>query len=591
MHNRKLPEGDYEGDMAKAQLQKIEKYAKHLNEMIHPEDELEAWVQAKLSVIAAYIGDIKHYLEYELQESGEMGEEFRYGGGVSGVAEEIQLYYVTDDEGDVKKIFDNYQDASYFLKRTLKGRGDVREAIVDEDDWENEKITTYNIKNFGDGGMVMQKRQAERILGKEKWSKLSDKEKIKATKYLIAKGQIEEYEKAVRGKKIKDKYSYSEYRFPPSTRQEDMKEAEELLGEEKWNSFTDEEKIKVTQYLKAQGRIGYFGMEEDLETLSGMQYYSDGGQVWTMGEYQTIKDWKSVVKPDGTRKTEDAEGYPIRKNGINVYLVKTKKEAIERVKRLNSKMADGGMADGGMMNEWKVTFVNIDSGEEEIVSVWANSRENAISIAKDETGYSNMWQVVQVKIQMAKGGMTKMADGGEIRKIKGYNFSEQIENGRKFKELIQRVYDSQVDYKYPMEFISAIARGKNPIVKSDGKLYVKGYMYKGTLSHFEFLEDPNFIAALQYVDRPAIRKFGEGGEVEELEIEFEKEGNQTKVEYSIKINGNEYEISGKIVPYNTGRSEEYEFEPDYFEDKESERYYNDNWEKIEEQIINAYHKN
>jgi hypothetical protein len=191
--------------------------------------------------------------------------------------------------------------------------------------------------------------------------------------------------------------------------------------------------------------------------------------------------------------------------------------------------------------------------------------------------------------EFADGGM--MADGGEIRKIKGYNFSEQIENGRKFKELIQRVYDSQVDYKYPMEFISAIARGKNPIVKSDGKLYVKGYMYKGTLSHFEFLEDPNFIAALQYVDRPAIRKFGEGGEVEELEIEFEKEGNQIMVEYSIKMDGNEYEISGKLVPYNTGRSEEYKFEADYFEDKESERYYNDNWEKVEEQIINAYHKN
>lgn len=457
MHNRKLPEGNYEGDMAKAQLQKIEKYAKHLNEMIHPEDELEAWVQAKLSVIAAYIGDIKHYLEYELQESGEMGEEFRYGGGVSGVAEEIQLYYVTDADGDVKKIFENYQDASNFLRRTLKGNGDVREAIVDEDEWENEKINTYNIKNFGNGGMVMQKRQAARILGEDKWSKLSEKEKIKATKYLIAKGQIEEYEKAVRGTKIKDKYSYSEYRYPPSTNQEDMKEAEELLGKEKWNSFSSEEKKKVTEYLKAQGRIGFPGMEEDIETLSGMQYYKDGG---------------------------------------------------------------------------------------------------------------------------------------EIRKIKGYNFSEQIENGRIFKELIQRVYDNQTgDYKYPLNFITQIARGKESIVKTDDtrKYYVKGYNGKGTLTHFEFLNDPNFIKALEYVDRPKIRKFDEGGNVDELEIEFEKENGRIMVEYSLKMGEDEIEISGRLIPYNTGRSEEMEFEPSYFTDEKSERYYDNNWERIEEQILNAYY--
>ena len=57
------------------------------------------------------------------------------------------------------------------------------------------------------------------------------------------------------------------------------------------------------------------------------------------------------------------------------------------------------------------------------------------------------------------GGM--MADGGEIRKIKGNNFSDQIENGRKFKELIQKVYDNQSgEHKYPLEFINAIARGR-----------------------------------------------------------------------------------------------------------------------------------
>jgi hypothetical protein len=45
---RKLTYNEEEGGMAKAQLQKIEMYAAKLNEMIHPEDELEGWVQNKL---------------------------------------------------------------------------------------------------------------------------------------------------------------------------------------------------------------------------------------------------------------------------------------------------------------------------------------------------------------------------------------------------------------------------------------------------------------------------------------------------------------------------------------------------------------
>ena len=73
---RKLRYNEEEGGMAKAQLMKIENYAAKLNDMINPDDELEAWVQSKLSVIAAYMGDIKHYLDYELKQ-------FADGGGVS----------------------------------------------------------------------------------------------------------------------------------------------------------------------------------------------------------------------------------------------------------------------------------------------------------------------------------------------------------------------------------------------------------------------------------------------------------------------------------------------------------------------------
>jgi hypothetical protein len=37
--------------------------------------------------------------------------------------------------------------------------------------------------------------------------------------------------------------------------------------------------------------------------------------------------------------------------------------------------------------------------------------------------------------------------------------------------------------------------------------------------------------------------------INELEIEFEREGIFIRVEYSIKIDGTEIEFSGKLVPY------------------------------------------
>jgi hypothetical protein len=124
---RKLDYEDYEGEMAKSQLMKIENYARKLNEMIHPEDELEAWVQSKLSVIDAYMGDIKHYLDYQLKEMGEGG---------------------FDDDDDK----------------------------YDDDDDDNDFIEAME--------------DAKEYVGEEKWQTFSDDEKIQVTKYLKMKGRV-----------------------------------------------------------------------------------------------------------------------------------------------------------------------------------------------------------------------------------------------------------------------------------------------------------------------------------------------------------------------------------------------------------------
>lgn len=66
-----LPNGqiDREGDMARADLYKLASYAHKLYDKINPEDQLEAWVQAKITKAADYMASVYHYLEYEMKFS------------------------------------------------------------------------------------------------------------------------------------------------------------------------------------------------------------------------------------------------------------------------------------------------------------------------------------------------------------------------------------------------------------------------------------------------------------------------------------------------------------------------------------------
>jgi hypothetical protein len=68
-------EQDHEIQMARGQLYKTAKYAIELHNMlkgISEEQGLEAWVQAKITKAADYLGAVKHYLEYEMLSNGEM---------------------------------------------------------------------------------------------------------------------------------------------------------------------------------------------------------------------------------------------------------------------------------------------------------------------------------------------------------------------------------------------------------------------------------------------------------------------------------------------------------------------------------------
>ena len=62
-------ETDREGAMAKADLYKLANYSHKLFQQIQDDDQLEGWVQAKITKAADYIASVYHYLEYEMKFS------------------------------------------------------------------------------------------------------------------------------------------------------------------------------------------------------------------------------------------------------------------------------------------------------------------------------------------------------------------------------------------------------------------------------------------------------------------------------------------------------------------------------------------
>jgi hypothetical protein len=67
-HSQAAPSGcadDHEASMAKSDLYKAANYASELEQMIHDGEELEGWVQAKITKATDYLSSVKHYLEYE----------------------------------------------------------------------------------------------------------------------------------------------------------------------------------------------------------------------------------------------------------------------------------------------------------------------------------------------------------------------------------------------------------------------------------------------------------------------------------------------------------------------------------------------
>ena len=62
--------------------------------------------------------------------------------------EKLELFYVMDTKDNVKNISKKESDADKFLEKSLKGKGKIKSKTVFKKDYDNEKVTVSNIKNY-----------------------------------------------------------------------------------------------------------------------------------------------------------------------------------------------------------------------------------------------------------------------------------------------------------------------------------------------------------------------------------------------------------------------------------------------------------
>ena len=142
-----LDDTDEDGWMAKSQLYKAAKYAIKLHAMISDTDNLEPWVQAKITKASDYLQVVKHYMEYEgmnpypmesLQEDNEEAVE---------IADHYFDMAKQDDANDG-------MDGSYFRQvARAVFRGDpqeMRDIILDGDTEPRERVLDHMARNHPD---------------------------------------------------------------------------------------------------------------------------------------------------------------------------------------------------------------------------------------------------------------------------------------------------------------------------------------------------------------------------------------------------------------------------------------------------------
>jgi len=107
---------DHEGQMARADLYRAAKHAMKLFQMIQDGQDLEGWVQAKITKSADYLDSIYHYMEYQMKFGN--GGEIKKVDDITGEAEAPSDKEISEEDDEQMESIMNYEQK---LKSLLEG--------------------------------------------------------------------------------------------------------------------------------------------------------------------------------------------------------------------------------------------------------------------------------------------------------------------------------------------------------------------------------------------------------------------------------------------------------------------------------------
>jgi hypothetical protein len=109
-------EGDYEGDMARGELQSIIANAQDLLNQIEEKTELEAWVQSKITKAADYISSVRNYMQgqqHRMQSSGVNEQK-------NAIVKAVAAHVGSKNPDEVKKHFAHDEKAAEEIVKLAK---------------------------------------------------------------------------------------------------------------------------------------------------------------------------------------------------------------------------------------------------------------------------------------------------------------------------------------------------------------------------------------------------------------------------------------------------------------------------------------
>jgi len=125
-------EYDYEGDMARTQLQTLVRNSRELIDLLEPNDNLPEWVQSKITLAQDYISSVRDYLmsrdnldeldacTKDVKEAEYRGREVPLNKPMPGDVKKSKVFVRDPSTGNVKKV--NFGDKTLSIKKHIPAR-------------------------------------------------------------------------------------------------------------------------------------------------------------------------------------------------------------------------------------------------------------------------------------------------------------------------------------------------------------------------------------------------------------------------------------------------------------------------------------